>query len=179
MSSPSAFRDSRRSAILRSWARSCAVLRRAAFRAIERSRSRRSSSSRSWSTTLISVICAPWRRRILTRWSPSSRCSASRTGVRPMPSLALSSASDQMLPGARCRETIISSSRARACSERPGRGVLDERTASARARAVVAGALASDLGRLARVVVIGRVRLVMAQGSALQHTDLALPRLAR
>ena len=96
-----------------------------------------------------------------------------------MPSLALSSASDQMLPGARCRETIISSRRARACSERPGRGSLDERTASARARAVDTGALAGDLGRPGRAVVVVRVCLLMVDRSALQHTDLALPCLAR
>jgi len=96
-----------------------------------------------------------------------------------MLSLALSSASDQMLPGARCRETIISSRRARACSERPGRGALDERTASARALAVDDGDLAGDLGRAGRAAVVERICLVMVQRSALQHTDVALPRLAR
>ena len=61
-----------------------------------------------------------------------------------MPSLALSSASDQMLPGASSRETIISSRRARACSESPALGACAAAD-SARERVVALGALAGGL----------------------------------
>ena len=52
----------------------------------------------------------PCRFMMTTRWYSASRCTASRTGVRPMPSDSLSIASDQRLPGGSLRVTIISSS---------------------------------------------------------------------
>ena len=74
--------------------RSSAVARRAALRAISRSSSRRTSSRRSWLVTLMSVTKMPRRGKIATSRSRASRCSASRIGVRPMPSRAESSDSE-------------------------------------------------------------------------------------
>jgi len=50
------------------------------------------------STTLISGDSVTVARRILTRWSPSSRCSRIPTGVVRCRACVLRSASDQMLP---------------------------------------------------------------------------------
>jgi hypothetical protein len=86
------------------------VARRAAERDTSRSISRRTSSSLNWLFTLMSETMTPRRGRIWTSFSRESRCSASRMGVRPMPSHCDSSASDAALPGASCSVTIISSS---------------------------------------------------------------------
>jgi hypothetical protein len=90
--------------------RSASVARRAALRTTSRSTSRRSSISRSCPLTLMSETITPRRGRICTRRSRARRCSASRIGVRPMPSRSDSIASDTALPGGSSRRTINSSS---------------------------------------------------------------------
>ena len=66
-------------------ARSSLVARVAADRAISRSSSRRTSSIRSCFLTLNSETRTPRRGSTVTSPSRARRCSASRTGVRPMP----------------------------------------------------------------------------------------------
>ena len=55
------------------------------------------------------VVIMPRRGRMLTSRSRASRCSASRIGVRPMPSRCDSMPSDTTDPGASCSVTISSS----------------------------------------------------------------------
>jgi hypothetical protein len=59
---------------------------------------------------LISDTITPRRGRICTSFSRDNRCSASRIGVRPIPTIRDNSASDTAVPGASLSVTITSSS---------------------------------------------------------------------
>ena len=97
-------------AIVSKRARSSRVARVAADRAISRSSSRRTSSIWSCFLTLNSETRTPRRGSTVTSPSRARRCSASRTGVRPMPSVSESAPSESTSPGSSCRVQIISSS---------------------------------------------------------------------
>src|SRR5579875_3970597 len=111
-------------------ARCSGVARRAAQRASSRSSSRRTSRSRNWLRTFTSETMMPRRRRMTTNRSRARRCSASRMGMRPIPSRRLRIASETTAPGFSCKVTICSSSsryarsasvRTSAALARPGR----------------------------------------------------------
>ena len=118
MSSPASALSYIARAIAAKRARSSVVARDAAERTISRSSSRRTSSIRSCLPTLNSETRTPRRGSTVTSPSRARRCNASRTGVRPMPSVFESAPSESTSPGSSLSVQIISSSATYAWSVR-------------------------------------------------------------
>ncbi|MNV72449.1 hypothetical protein D3C71_1655370 [compost metagenome] len=89
--------------------RSVGVARLAALRQMSRSISRRVSSRRSCLPMSIVGICKPRCGITTIKCSRASRCTASRSGVRPTPVISLSLCSETSAPGGILSVTMASS----------------------------------------------------------------------